>query len=382
MKKKLFIIAGEKSGDIIGEKILKNLDKNQFDYIGIGGELMEKEGLKSIFSIDELSIMGIFEILPKFFKLIRRINETAENIIKTQPDIVLTIDSPDFCFRVIKKVKRFDKENKIKKIHFIAPSVWIYRKKRAEKISKLYDLLLCILPFEPPYFEKYGLKTVFVGHPIFYSDSIEYSFNQRENLYNNKSKNISITVGSRNSEVKILLPIIKKVIQKLNEKFNFNYYFLATKNTFNYLKKELNCNNNIKIIVDENEKKEIIKNSLLGITKSGTNTFEFSAFSIPIVMYYKFNFLTNIIARKIKKNNTIKFANLINRIANKEIIPECIIEDCNANKIYNEVSKLIENEILRKKQIEEAQNIIKILGFRNTEFSSKLIVNEINNLVK
>ena len=208
MKKKLFIIAGEKSGDLLGSKILEKIDKSKFDIEGIGGKLMEKTGFKSRFDMYELSVMGIFEVLPKIFKLIKRINETAKYIIKSRQDIVLTIDSPDFCFRVVKKVKKLDKDNIIKKVHFIAPSVWAYRKNRAKKISKIYDRLFCILPFEPPYFEKYGLKTIFVGHPIFDSDSIEYSFNRKNIEYKRNSKIISITVGSRMSEVKRLLPII------------------------------------------------------------------------------------------------------------------------------------------------------------------------------
>ena len=187
---KLFIIAGEKSGDLLGSKILQNINKNVFDIYGIGGELMLKNGLKeSLFPMEELSLMGIFEILPKIFNLLKRIKQTAEYIIKLQPDVVLTIDSPDFCFRVMKLVKKLDRENKIKKVHFIAPSVWAYREKRAEKISKIYDLLFCILPFEPSYFEKYGLKTIFVGHPLY--DTTEYN-NIQSNTENNNIQNNNI----------------------------------------------------------------------------------------------------------------------------------------------------------------------------------------------
>ena len=115
MKKKIFIIAGEKSGDLLGSKILSKIDKDTFDIYGIGGQLMKEEGLNSIFPMEELSVMGIFEILPKIFNLLKRIRETAKYIIDLQPDIVLTIDSPDFCFRVMKLVKKYDTNNKIKK---------------------------------------------------------------------------------------------------------------------------------------------------------------------------------------------------------------------------------------------------------------------------
>ena len=251
MKKKIFIIAGEKSGDLLGSKILKNLDKDQYEIYGIGGELMEQQGLKSLFPMSELSLMGIFEILPKLFSILKRIKQTVQKILEIQPDILLTIDSPDFCFRVAKQVQKLDKSNKIKKVHFIAPSVWAYRKGRAKKIAKIYDLLLCILPFEPPYFEKYGLKTVFVGHPIFYKESTEYDFNNEDIQYNNESNLISVTLGSRVSEVKRFLPIINPIVEniaKQNQNIICNY--LATKNTYNILQASINENKNVKIIVD------------------------------------------------------------------------------------------------------------------------------------
>ena len=353
MKKKIFIIAGEKSGDLLGSKILKKIDKNIFDIYGIGGEMMQNEGLNSLFPMEELSVMGIFEILPKIFKLLKRIKETANYIINLKPDVVLTIDSPDFCFRVMKLVKKLDINNNIKKVHFIAPSVWVHRKNRAKKIAKIYDLLFCILPFEPKYFEKYNLKTIFVGHPIFDTDSKEYDFNIKSNNYNTNSNIITITVGSRKSEVKRLLPIVINIINTLNKKHNFQYYILATNYTYDTILYELKKYkiNYINVIKNNEEKNNIIKKSLLAIAKSGTNTLEFAGFSIPMVVIYKFNFLTNIIATIIKKKAEIKYATIINIINNKKIIPECLLKDCTENKILLEINKLIDNEELRIKQI-------------------------------
>ena len=152
---KVFIIAGEVSGDVLGAKIMREMPG--VDFVGVGGQNMVNAGLKSLFPMSDLSVMGVFEVLAHAKTLTQRINQTVSAIIKEKPDVVLTIDSPDFCFRVMKLVKKYDTENKIKKIHFIAPSVWAYRKNRAQKIAKIYDLLFCILPFEPPYFEKYDL---------------------------------------------------------------------------------------------------------------------------------------------------------------------------------------------------------------------------------
>ena len=377
-KKKIFIIAGEKSGDLLGSKIIKGFDKKKYEFYGVGGEFMEKAGLKSLFSIDQLSIMGIFELLPKLFTIIKLIRKTVDYVFKIKPDIVLTIDAPDFSFRVMKLIKKRDKKNKIKKIHLVAPSVWAYRKSRAKKIAKIYDLLFCILPFEKQFFTKYNLKTVFVGHPIFYKESTEYEFNKKENIYNSDSSIISITVGSRLGEVKKFLPIIKKVIFRLDKTFKskYKYYFLATENTKKYLEDNINNSKNIKIITDNRKKINTIKNSVIGLTKSGTNTLEFSAFSIPIVVFYKFGFFTNLIAKFFQKINNFRFANLLNIISKKEIIAEFILDKCNSDDIYNSAVKLLKNKKTREKQIQQIAKPLTQMGLQQG-FSIKTIVNEI-----
>jgi len=182
--KKFFIIAGEASGDLLGSKLISEikLQHTASEFIGVGGKLMQEQGLVSIFPMEELSVMGFLEVLPHLSKLLRRINQTAEIIVKEKPDFVISIDSPDFNFRVMKKLQNF---NSAKKIHLIAPSVWAYRAGRAQKISKLYDLLLCVLPFEPAYFEKHGLKTVFIGHPLI-SNAPDFTKKEAEKLIEEK----------------------------------------------------------------------------------------------------------------------------------------------------------------------------------------------------
>lgn len=383
MKKKLFIIAGEKSGDLLGSKILAKIDKEKFTIEGIGGSLMEATGLRSRFPMKELSLMGFFEILPRAFKLLQLINDTAKYIVKTKQDIVLTIDSPGFCFRVMEKVKKLDKENRIKKIHFVAPSVWAYRKGRAKKISKIYDRLFCILPFEPPYFEKYGLKTIFVGHPIFDKDSLEYSFNSGLVSYKEDSKIISVTVGSRVNEVKKLLPIILKSIAMLNKKYgDFTYNFLVTEDTYDMVSKAIRASGikNTKILIKQSDKNNSLEDSVLAIAKSGTNTLEIAASSTPMVVIYKFNGITNFIVRILRYFSNIKFANLINIISAKEVIPELILNRCNSANIFNSVSNMLENKQLRLEQISTGIKVLEKLGFNGNNSSSARIVKEIYRL--
>ena len=368
MTKTICLLAGEKSGDLIGAKIIKKIKENHTDinFIGIGGDLMQKEGLKTLFPMNELSVMGVVEILPKLFHILKRIKETANFIIKNKPDIVITIDSPDFNFRVMKLVKKYDVNNKIKKIHFIAPSVWAYRKSRAEKISKIYDLLFCILPFEPPYFEKYNLKSVFVGHPMFENSAIN------ENIYNFDSNIINITLGSRISEVKRHLPIIKEVINNIKDK---EFYILATENTKDYILK--NINNNVKVISDLEEKNNIIKLSKLVIAKSGTNNLEIASLGVPMIVYYKFGVITNLIAKSIRKNADRNFANLINIINNKEIVPEILLFNCTSKNILDKVNFMFNNKDICKKQIEKNIETIRILGYGSDVRSVDKIYEEI-----
>lgn len=384
---KIFFITGEKSGDLLGSKIIKAFKQNSngnYEFVGLGGELMSKEGFESFFNIKELAVMGIFEVAKNLINILKRIDETVNYILQEKPAIIITIDSPDFSFRVMKKIKQLDIDNKIKKVHLIAPSVWVHRKNRAQKIAKIYDLLLCILPFEPPYFEKYGLKTVFIGHPIFDKASIEYEFNQ-ENFVNNYDVNsniISFMCGSRKSEINNLLPAIMQSITLINNKYeNFTFKLLVTGDTkpliIDYLNK-MDEQIIAKIeIIDENKKYEIIKKSKLVIAKSGTNLLEISAFNIPMIIIYKFNFLTNLVAIFLQWKNKVKYVGLPNILANKSVIPELLLFKCNAENIFNKFDELINNDELLLQQIKENKNNINILKLPNNQASADKIIQEI-----
>ncbi len=394
-RKKIFIIAGEASGDLLGSKIMNSLINNdqniKIDFVGIGGEKMEKEGLKSIFPMKELSLMGFFEVFPKIFHILSRIKETVKEIIKQKPDLILTIDSPDFCFKVMEKLKSKNKQlfDSIKKVHLIAPSVWAYREKRAKRIAKLYDLLLCILPFEPQYFEKYGLKAEFIGHPIF-DDEKKYKANYtRSDLQ--KTYNISyddiiiiLTPGSRESEVERIYPIMIKAIDILKDRYNYQYkdYHTftfsnnATKDLVDFIMHEYEFET--KVIVNENEKQKITSCANVVLAKSGTNTFEFNIAGLPLVVTYTFNWLTNKLAKKVVK---IKFANLVNIMANREIIPEFVLDEADPSLIADQLDKLLRDRQLARKQVEETREVIKILGYNSPIKASQTGAKKILELI-
>ena len=360
--KKIFIIAGEPSGDVLGGKIMAAIkaENPAVEFVGIGGKNMQEQGLDSLFDIAELSIMGFLEVLPHIPKLLKRINQTAQNIIDSKADLVLTIDSPDFCFRVIKKIKN----HAIKKAHLIAPSVWAYREKRAQKVAKLYDLLLAILPFEPPYFEKYGLKTVFIGHPIVeghYTVTTKQllEFQQKQQI---KEDDLIIcaTAGSRIGEVKRILPEIIKAANILAEKYsNLKILLPVIAKTKNLVEEHLNQFNCPVQIVEEDNKYLAFKSARLAIAKSGTNNLEIAIYQLPLITIYKINPLTHFLIKMMVK---IKFANLINLILNRAVIPELLQNDCTGEKISQTANHLIANPKIAQNQIDEAKNVLKMLG--------------------
>ena len=398
-KKKIFIIAGEASGDLLGSSLMnaiKNNNKNiDIEFVGIGGEKMENEGLKSLFPMKELSLMGFFEILPKLFSLMGRIRQTVKKIIAEKPDLILTIDSPGFCFRVMKKIKNNDKKffNSVKKVHLIAPSVWAYKEKRAKKIAKLYDLLLCILPFEPPYFEKYGLRSEFIGHPIFDDIDVKYKIKYNRGdlvkIYNKISYDdiiIILTPGSRESEIERIYPIMIKAINILKDTYEYRYkdYHTftfsnkATKDMVEYISHEYDFDT--KIITNTVEKHKIMSSANVVLAKSGTNVFEFNIFGLPLVVTYTFNWFTNKIAKRMVK---IKYANLVNIMADREIIPEFILDNADPFLIADKLDKLLRERHLSKKQTEETKEVIKSLGYgsqiKASEVGAEKILDLINN---
>lgn len=383
MVKKFFVIAGEASGDILGSKLIKEIKihfKNkgkQVEFVGVGGKLMKEQGLKSIFPMEELSIMGFFEVLPHIFKILKRIKETAQKIRQEKPDYVITIDSPDFCFRVIKKIQ----DLKVKKIHLIAPSVWAYRAGRAKKIAKIYDLLLAILPFEPPYFEKHQLRTKFIGHPII-EKSPDFSLKEVKNAEFRKSNKIKtddilllLTPGSRISEVNKIFPEFigaVNILAQKNKKLKIVIPITnKTRNLVTKMSKQLNLDY---ILVEEIKKEEALFASNYALAKSGTNNLEISLFKIPLIIAYKVNYLTYLLLRILIK---VKFANLINLILNQEIIPEKLQQKCNKKELANSLEELINDKNLSQFQISRSQEALKVMGLGSKLTASEKAVAEI-----
>lgn len=332
---KIFIIAGEVSGDVLGEKIMRALPRDT-KFTGIGGQHMHAAGLRPIFPISDLAVMGVFEVLANVKTLTRRINETADAIIKFGPNIVLTIDSPSFAKRVIKKVRG---RIKTKFYHVVAPQVWAWGEKRASKFANIFDRLYAFFDFEKPYFEKYGLPVVAVGHPI--ADGLKPV---KENKKNNK--NIVFVPGSRMSEVKKLLPLFKSVMENVK---GYKFSIPVVETTKKYIEQEIKNWSMRPALIPATQRYESYANASMVVAASGTVSSELAIMHIPTIVVYKMNPLTEMLAHILLK---IKWASLVNILMNKTIYPELLGRSATAENIIREIHKL-ENPSTRKKMIEQ-----------------------------
>jgi len=373
--KKIFILTGEPSGDKLASTVIskiKQINPN-IEYLCVGGSNLNDLGIKSIFDIKEITYIAFTSVLFNIFKIRNRINKTVEEIIKFNPDILFSVDSPDFSLRVSKIVKR--KNPKIKTIHFIAPKVWAWREGRVKKMKKYLDHILLLFKFEKKYFDKENLLNTFVGHPLL--DEEINSNIQLNNLISDKKIYISLFAGSRESEIKILTPILFKFIKKMNDKENdFNFIFHSTDKLKNYLINLLNKENipNTEVISDDKIKNEILKKSIFAVVKSGTVSLEVCKLNIPSIIIYKMNFINFFIAKLFLK---IKFVNMLNIINDKEIIPELIQKDCNPDEIFKSVFYFLKKPELIKKQLSDIKSTINDLKSSSTssEEASKILLN-------
>ena len=349
--KKIFILTGEPSGDKLASTVVAKLKQNHSDieYLSVGGSNLNSYGVKSIYDLKEITYIGFTSVILNILKIRNKINVTVKKIIEFNPDILLSVDSPDFTLRVAEKVKKINPN--IKTIHYVAPQIWVWRKGRVKKLKKFLDHILLLFNFEKKYFDKENIKNTFVGHPL-----IENQVNIKSDLSNvikKDKKIISLFAGSRTSEINILLPILLDFIKLMNERFN-QYYFIfhSTDQNKNLIKEELKKNNfiNADVISDEKIKSQILSKSIFAVVKSGTVSLEICNLKIPSIIIYKMNFINFLIVKSLVK---VKFANIINIINKKEIIPELIQNECNSREIYKSVVYFLKNPELMKKQIND-----------------------------
>ena len=373
--KKIFVLTGEPSGDKLASTAISKIqkDNNDIEYLSVGGVNLEKIGIKSIFELKEITYLGFTSVLLNIFKIKKRINQTVDEILKFEPDILFSVDSPDFTLRVAEIVKK--RNPKIKTIHYVAPQVWIWRKNRVKKIKKFIDHILLLFNFEKKYFDDENIKNTFVGHPLIENTGLNKT--DLNNLVSKDKKIISIFAGSRNSETNVLLPILVQFIIMMNKKDPiYNFVFHATDENKEQIIDYIKVKNikNIDVVSDENMKREILSNSIFAVCKSGTVSLQVCNANVPSIIIYKLNFI-NFMIFKLLVN--VKFANIINIINNREVIPELLQNECNAKEIYNSVVYMLKNPDIRKKQLEDCNQTLK--GIRSKTSSSSEVASILSN---
>ena len=352
--KKIFILTGEASGDKLASTVIKDLKKlhENVEYLSVGGSNLSRLGIRSIFDLNEITYIGFTSVILNIFKIRNKINYTVNEIIKFNPDIIFSIDSPDFTLRVSERVKKIKPNIKI--IHYVAPQVWIWRENRVKKFKKFVDHFLLLFDFEKKYFDKENIKNTFVGHPL-----IEKKISNIDISNISKGKKIiSIFPGSRLSELKTLLPILVEFIKLMNTRFNeYVYIFHSTEENEKKISDELKNHSleNIKVVSDRIIKSEVLLNSVFAVAKSGTVSLEICNAKVPSIIIYKINLINFLIMKSLVKVN---FANLINIINNKEIIPELLQGECNAKEIFRSVVYFLKNPSYAQKQVDACNHTL------------------------
>ncbi|MDR2424161.1 MAG: lipid-A-disaccharide synthase [Prevotellaceae bacterium] len=356
---KVYFVTGEPSGDLLASSLMKSLKNRSSDvqFFGVGGETMKDQGLDSLFNMSELSVMGFFEVLPRLPLIMKRIKQTVADIERVAPDIIITVDSWGFVGELLGRLRK--KNIQIPKIHYVAPQVWAWKKGRAKKVAKLTDCLLTLLPYEPQYFEKYGLKCHFVGHPVVENNMDDVDANKFRKRHNipEDAEIYTVLPGSRISEVKRLVPVFKKALDLIAQKTGDFFIVVPTVETVVDEIKKAFDDTNCRIVAGRSERYAAFKASKAAIAASGTVSLELVACGTPHIIAYKFNTVTNFFADIIVK---IKYVNLINILCDREIIPEFTLDECRADLIAAKIIELKDKSIARAMMNDAAEGFRKL----------------------
>lgn len=351
-KIKVYLIAGEPSGDLLGSRLMRALkQKGNVDFYGVGGDTMKKEGLNSLFDISDLAIMGLLEVVPSIPRVLKRIQQTVDDIINIKPDIVVTIDSWSFCSRVHKKLRKLNLG--FKQVHYVAPQVWAWKAKRAKTMYKYIDYLLTLLPNEPKYFTPYNLPTEFVGHPVVESSVLNADGKKfcKEHNIDDSKQIISILPGSRHNEVAKLLPDFLETANLLHKKYPNMVFILPTVSTVAKQVREATKNSDLPLIVvdTQDERYGAFRASDAAIAASGTVALELAMCKVPHIVAYKVSKLTYLMAKYLVH---IKYVNLTNIMLKRLVVPELLQHDCVPEKISDKIEELLQKKSLYKQQMQ------------------------------
>jgi lipid-A-disaccharide synthase len=357
----IFLVAGEPSGDALGASLMAGLRKLRPDvrFAGIGGERMAAEGLESLFPMAELAVMGLAEVLPRLPNLIRRIRQTAAAVAGMRPAALVTIDAPDFCFRVARKLKG----RGIPLIHYVAPTVWAWRPGRAAKIARFLDHLLVLLPFEPPYFQREGLPCTFVGHPVVESgaDRGDGARFRAAHGIPAEAPLLCVLPGSRMGEVTRLLPVFREAVVLLAGRHPDLRVVVPTVANVAATVRDAVAGWPVPVVAVEGQgaRYDAFAASNAALAASGTVALELALAGTPTVIAYRVNALTAWLARRLIR---VPYVNLVNILLDTAAVPELLQEDCRPDRLAASLLVLLDDPVARRHQREDAARALRMLG--------------------
>ncbi len=358
----IFLIAGEPSGDLIASRLmvaLKRRTGNRVRFAGIGGPLMAEQGLESLFPYSELSLMGFLEVVPHIGRLLGRIRATARTARRLRPAAFVSVDVPGFALRVARRLKSAG----FPLIHYVAPTVWAYRAGRAAEIARYLDHVLCLFPFEPPYFEAEGLDASFVGHPLIeepIGEADGAGFRKRLGIAPAQPV-IAALPGSRTSELRRHEPVFAETVRTLARRIEGLRVLVPTlpQNRAAVADKTASWGAPVTVVEGKAEKYAAFAASNAALTASGMATLELALAALPMIVCYRVNPLTAAIARRILIVPHIAMPNII---AERRAAPEFVQHDCSPQRLVPALEQLLQDPGQRQDQIESFREIAARLG--------------------
>ena len=388
---KVFILAGESSSDYIGSCIMRGVKgyNNNIKFLGVGGNLMENEGLKSLYNIQEFNVIGFLNTIINLKKLRNYVNEIVQFIIKEKPKVIITIDTKGFSLALAKSLKIAFKNYDFKcpLIHFVPPTIWAYGKSRLKKWKNLHEELICLYKIEEDIFKKNDARCTYLGNPIIDKFLNFEKFKTKSNKYISSPKKINCLLlpGSRSSEIKYVLPEFIKLIKNTSNKINnINWIIPTTKSQYSNILSKIN---EIKsypvevIILDNNY--EVLKHANVAIACSGTITLELVLFKIPTIAVYKTDFISAFIGRILVDFNNVILPNFLLK---ENAVPFLFQEKCNYIEMQKILTDFINNRDIQNKIYKNfSKKILNNMSYTNnkstnfTSNSGKMVLNLINN---
>jgi lipid-A-disaccharide synthase len=359
----LMLVCGEPSGDRLGAELMAGLKSLRPDVriVGVGGSSMAAEGLISLFPLDDTAVMGLREVVPRIPAILRRVREAVDYALRQSPDAVVLIDSPDFTHRIAQRLKRFAPH--IRTVNYAAPQVWASRSYRARKMARYFDLVLALLPFEPQFFEKNGLKSVFVGHPVIERAALMKGGDVLRTRLGIPADSpvLAVLPGSRMNEVRLLLPPFREAVRILREKIADLVCVVPMVDhvSGNVRAHTRDWPSPLHLVEGDADKFTAFNAATAALAASGTVTTELALAGTPMVVAYRLGALTYALARPFVN---VRFITLANILLDRAGVPEFVQGACTGPAIANALMPLLTDESARREQQRALAEAVSKLG--------------------